>query len=132
MYGDRLKQAMEAAQAEIEAGLTEAETELEELDHRRAELVALIGEARSALGREQVETAPEPRRLTLHEALALVLGEHDNEWMTARELADEVNERRLYSKRDGTPVQANQVHARTKNYSTLFEKDGGRVRLRQT
>ena len=47
-----------------------------------------------------------------------------------RELADEVNERSMYRKRDGSPVEANQVHARTKNYTALFEKDGSRIRLR--
>jgi hypothetical protein len=41
-----------------------------------------------------------------------------------RQLADAVNERGLYRKRDGSPVEVNQVHARTSNYEALFEKNG--------
>src|SRR5205085_7162313 len=40
--------------------------------------------------------------------------------------------RALYRKKDGTPIEPNQVHARTKNYDELFEKNGPRVRLRGT
>jgi N-terminal domain of oxidoreductase len=43
-------------------------------------------------------------RLTLHKATELVLRENGNEWMTARELADAINERGLYAKRDGSLV----------------------------
>ena len=37
---------------------------------------------------------------------------------------------RLYRKRDGSPVEINQVHARTSNYGALFEKDGPKIRLK--
>ena len=60
----------------------------------------------------------------------MVLREQDNRWMTVRELADVVTTRLLYRKKDGSPVEANQIHARTKNYEQLFEKDGPNVRLR--
>ncbi len=135
MTGDHLKSVLEQARPELEAGLAAAEAELGELDARRAELHALIGQARAALGLT-VDTAGTPasrssaRRLTLHDALALVLRENENDWMTVRDLADQVNDRGLYSRRDGSPVEANQVHARTKNYAALFEKDGARIRLR--
>jgi hypothetical protein len=68
--------------------------------------------------------------MTLHQALALVLQEHGNEPMTARALADAVNDRGLYRKKDGSAVEVNQVHARTNNYQDLFEKDGSLIRLR--
>jgi len=99
---------------------------------RRAELLALIGQAKAALGLAAATTAGDAgaRGPTLHDALAQVLREHGNDWRTARELADEVNERSMYRKRDGSPVEANQVHARTKSYTDLFEKDGSRIRLR--
>jgi hypothetical protein len=42
-----------------------------------------------------------------------------------------VNRRALYRKRDGSPVEVNQVHARTNNYTDLFEKDGPKVRLKE-
>jgi hypothetical protein len=69
--------------------------------------------------------------MTLHDALARVLEDIGNEWMTARELADEVNRRGLYRKRDGSPVEVNQVHARTNNYEDLFEKNGPKIRLKK-
>jgi ABC-type transporter Mla subunit MlaD len=133
MDGATLRQTLEEAKPQLEAGLAEAQAELEQLDARRAELVALIAQANAALGltgTAQANAAAGARGLTLHDALAQVLREHDNEWMTVRELASEVNSRRLYRKRDGSPVEANQVHARTKNYTNLFEKNGARIRLR--
>jgi hypothetical protein len=42
--------------------------------------------------------------------------------MTARALADAVNGRGLYRKKDGSPVEINQVRARTNNYHDLFRK----------
>jgi chorismate mutase len=132
MSGENLRSALEEARPELEAGLMEAEAELAQLDTRRAELVDLIGRAKAALGVPHVVVTTEdsPRGRTLHEALAQILRENHNRWMSARELADEVNRRGLYSKRDGSAVEANQISARTKNYSDLFEKDGGRIRLR--
>ena len=68
--------------------------------------------------------------MTLHDALTRVLEDTGNEWMNARELTDEVNRRGLYRKRDGSPVEVNQVHARTSNYGDLFEKNGPKIRLK--
>jgi ABC-type transporter Mla subunit MlaD len=132
---ETLRQALEDARPQLEAGLAEAEAELAQLEQRRGELLALIAQAKVALGQARTPAAGieagQQRGLTLHAALSQVLREHDNEWMTVRELANEVNARGLYAKRDGSPVEANQVHARTKNYAELFEKDGARVRLRR-
>lgn len=36
----------------------------------------------------------------------------------------------LYRKRDGSPVEVNEIHARTNNYQDLFEKDGSLIRMR--
>jgi hypothetical protein len=41
-----------------------------------------------------------------------------------------VNTRGLYRTRDGSPVEVNQVHARTGNYPDLFEKQGSQIRLK--
>jgi hypothetical protein len=60
-----------------------------------------------------------------------VLREQGNEWLTARELTDAVNKRGLYRRRDGSPVEVNQVHARTNSYRAVFEKDGANIRLRE-
>jgi hypothetical protein len=133
MNGDYLRRAFEGARPDLEAGLLEAEMELAQLDSRRSELVELIGRAKAALGVPSLSviTDTDSRGLTLHEALVQILREHGNQWMTARDLTDEVNRRGLYTKRDGSVVEVNQIHARTKNYEDLFEKDGGRIRLRE-
>jgi septal ring factor EnvC (AmiA/AmiB activator) len=128
----QLRQALEANRASIEAGLAEAEHELAALHERQRALEALIARAKAALGEEPEPRRPQASRLTLHEAIARVLEENGNRWMTVRELADEVNRKGLYQKRDGSPVEANQIHARTKNYGSLFEKNGPEVRLRSS
>jgi hypothetical protein len=117
------------SQTAIEEGLADARAELETVRVREAELEALIARGEAALG-IAIGDIPEERRLTLHAALEQILRENDNRWMTVQELADEVNRRGIYHKKDGTAVEPNQVHARTKNYDRLFEKEGPRVRLR--
>lgn len=126
---ESLADALELRRAAIEAGLVEARAELQALRTRTAEVEALIERAEAALG-EPVAPTTKERRMTLHTALAHILRENDNRWMSARELSEEVNRRHLYRKRDGSPVQPNQVHARTNNYSEIFEKEGPRIRLR--
>jgi hypothetical protein len=136
-----LDEALTQAQPAIRDALTRAEHELDELMARRVELEALITRARAVLGESVAEipldaqaAEPAEERRTLHEALKLILRENGNRWMTVSELAKAVNEKRLYSKRDGSPVEPNQIHARTNNYSEMFEKnptDRSRVRLRQ-
>lgn len=127
--GEQLKEALAMSQAAIEEGLEDARAELEALHVRADELKVLIARGEAALGTSTVEGDGEGR-LTLHEALEQVLRENANRWMTVQELAGEVNRRSLYRKKDGSPVEPNQVHARTKNYNKLFEKEGSRVRLR--
>jgi hypothetical protein len=125
-----LEKALEQNRPAIEAGLTQAERELAELDARREELLALIARARAALGetpRTVAKSATE--RLTLHGAMQLVLRENQNEWMTVREVADAINQRGLYEKRDGSLVDPSQIHARANKYQAMFEKTGGRLRL---
>jgi hypothetical protein len=128
--GEQLKSILEGARPQLEAGLASAEAELHDLETRRLELLALINQARAALGQTDVLSSDAvTHRLTLHEALVLVLRDNGHDWMTVRDLTDQVNARSLYRRRDGSPVEANQVHARTKNYSAMFEKHGSRVRL---
>jgi hypothetical protein len=123
-----LADALDQSRALIEAALTEARQELAALEARRQELQVLIAQAEAALGGTQ--QSPAEAGITLHQALVQILQEHDNDSMTARALADAVNDRGLYRKRDGSPVEVNQVHARTNNYQDLFEKDGSLIRLR--
>lgn len=128
----KLLRVLDGARADIEAGLREAEAELAELDARRAALVALIARANAALGlADQRPSGPPPRPPTLHEAMALVLREHGNGPLSAREIADEINQRRLYTKRDGSGVEVSQIHARAKNYAHQFAKVGSKLRLHE-
>jgi hypothetical protein len=127
-----LEQVLESNRRLIEEALVGARAELAGLRHRQAELDRLVARAEAALGTPSPsEEGIRSAAMTLHEALAMLLRENGNEWMTARELADAVNERGLYRKKDGTRVEVNQVHARTNNYGAVFEKDGGRIRLRE-
>ena len=113
----------------VTEALARAREELSVLNERRAHLEALIAQA-EAVQRSVTGTAHGSKRLTLHEAISTVLEEEGNRWMTVRELAEVVNARALYRKKDGSDVEANQIHARTKNYEQLFEKDGPNVRRR--
>lgn len=68
--------------------------------------------------------------VTLHEEVAAILAESGRTWMSTDEIADEVNRRGIYRKRDGSAMTAFQVHGRTRNYAGLFDRDGSMVRLR--
>jgi hypothetical protein len=127
-----LSKILEDSRPAIQAGLEQAEQELAELDARRQELALLIARARAALG--DAPPTPPPlagERLTLHKAIEVVLTERDNQWMTVHELAAEINERQLYTKRDRSDVDPSQIHARTNKYPHMFEKNGPNIRLRQ-
>jgi len=124
-----LADALTQSRELIRSALKGARAELAALEDRRSELLALISQGEAALGE-----APSPAgttAMTLHEALTEILRENGNVPMTARALADAVTDRGLYRKKDGSPVEINQVHARTNNYHNLFEKDGPLIRLRE-
>ena len=61
-------------------------------------------------------------KLTLHEAIASVLESH-NRPLSANELADEINSRRLNVRKDGALLRSGQIHARVNKYPHLFIKD---------
>jgi hypothetical protein len=130
----KLHQLLAEARPALEAALAEAESELADLDRRRAELEELIARAKAALGAIEPDAGVGPpapsRRLTLHEAMQLVLTENENRWTTVHDLARVINDRSLYEKRDHTWVDPSQIHARANKYPALFEKDGPRVRLK--
>lgn len=127
-----LSDLLEERRGAIAAALAEAQGELETIQRRESELLALIQEAEAALGTSRSGApAVDRHQPTLHEALVEILNEKDGDWMTVHELAHEVTSRGLYAKRDGGAVEVNQIHARTNNYRDLFEKAGPNVRLRQ-
>ena len=67
-------------------------------------------------------------KLKLHEAIKLVLEEAKLP-LTAREIADAINEKSLYSRKDGRAIPTSQIHARVKNYQNDFDKIDGRIAL---
>ena len=67
--------------------------------------------------------------MTLHEAIQQVLLNHGGS-MTTKEIADELNQTGLYSKKDGSFISPFQIHGRTKNYEHLFNREGSTVSLK--
>ena len=122
---DRLQAAIDSQSREIEASLSAAYEEREQLSTRVAELTELINRAEAALGLRTPS-----RRMTLHDAIAHVLSSENGAWMHVKKIASEVNTKGLYYKTDGSAVEPNQVHARTTNYDHMFEKEGPMIRLR--
>jgi hypothetical protein len=61
--------------------------------------------------------------MTLHTAIQRIL-QKSGESMTTQEIADELNQKGLYQKRDGTEITNYQVHGRTKNYPHIFNREG--------
>lgn len=60
--------------------------------------------------------------MTLHEAIILVISSVQKQ-LTCSEVANEINRKHLYIKRDGSFVEASQIMARINKYPHLFQKD---------
>ena len=67
--------------------------------------------------------------MTLHDAIQIVLNNNRSS-MTTLEIAKELNNNKLYQKKDGSPITAFQIHGRTKNYPDLFIRSGSTVSLK--
>ena len=63
--------------------------------------------------------------VTLHEEIAAILSDSGNRWMTAREIANSVNRRGRYRRKDGAPMETGQVWARIcePQYRHMFERN---------
>jgi hypoxanthine-DNA glycosylase len=66
--------------------------------------------------------------MTLHEAIEKLLKQTGRP-MTTQQIADALNKNGWYKKKDGSPIQAFQIHGRTRNYANLFNRDGSTVSL---
>lgn len=66
--------------------------------------------------------------MTLHEAIEKLLREKGRP-MTTQQIAEELNNKCWYQKKDGSKIQAFQIHGRTRNYSKIFDRDGSTVSL---
>ena len=65
--------------------------------------------------------------MTLHEAIATVLQDGAK---SARGIADEINRRGLYRRKDGKELPASQVSARVSRYRTRFDRNSGLISLK--
>lgn len=66
--------------------------------------------------------------MKLHEAIEKLLRQTGKP-MTTRQIADELNKNGWYQKKDGSKIQAFQIHGRTRNYANIFDRDGSTVYL---
>lgn len=70
--------------------------------------------------------------MTLHEAIEKLLRQTGRP-MTTQQIADELNKNGWYQKKDGSVIQAFQIHGRTRNYANIFSRNESTVSLiRQT
>lgn len=77
-------------------------------------------------------TDNEQKNMTLHEAIEKLLRQTGH-LMTTQQIADELNKNGWYQKKDGSNIQAFQIHGRTRIYANIFDRDGSTVSLiRQT
>lgn len=60
-------------------------------------------------------------KLTLHEAMVVVLSEQPNHTASTKFLSDEIYKRGLYYQKSGGKAQDYQMFLRAKNYPQLFE-----------
>lgn len=60
--------------------------------------------------------------LKLHEAIKLVLKEAERA-LTTIEIANAINGKKLYLRKDTNPVSTSQIGARVSNYPRLFQVD---------
>lgn len=132
---ERLRRALGADRNEVERGLRAAHQDLLTLTQQVREIELLTARARSLLdvGGTWIpwpHLAGPPRPITLHQAMATVLTECGNAWMTPSHLAREIARRGLYRRRDGLPAKTNDVSARVSTYPGWFVRDGWYVRLR--
>ena len=67
--------------------------------------------------------------MLLHEAITQILRENKKP-MTIHELADVINSRKLYRRKDGSDIEPNQISARVNNHPELFVSVDGEIRLR--
>jgi len=128
---DQLRAALLANKDAVAAAISQAEAELARCQQRCEELAALIERARLVLDLDHPTDVEPLSRMTLHQAMGVVLAEH-HEGLRARALAEEVNRRRLYRRKDGRPIDPVQVHARAGAYTSLFARRDGRIMLRDS
>lgn len=66
--------------------------------------------------------------MKLHDAIIQVLV-NEKRSMSTKEIAEKLNENKLYVKKDNSEITDFQIHGRTKNYPKLFNREGSIVSL---
>ncbi len=66
--------------------------------------------------------------MTLHEAMKEVLSSQ-NRMLTTSEIAQMINDQKLYTRGDGNPVPPSQISARARKYSGMFKIFNGLIGL---
>ncbi len=66
--------------------------------------------------------------MTLHEAIKIILQDNDNQ-MTSTEIANELNKRNLYQRKDKGEIPASQIATRINKYPTFFAKIDDKISL---
>jgi hypothetical protein len=120
---------------EIANAIRLAFDDLQPLRQEVRELELLIARARDQIDPTGywVPWPPLPgpsRPPTLHQAIAQILTEQGNRWLTTGDITRTIARRALYRRRDGLPPTVNDVSARISSYPALFRRDGWHVRLR--
>ncbi len=87
--------------------------------------ICCVNEEVSSNGRTTVN---QQENMTLHEAIEKLLRQTGRP-MTTQQIADELNKNGWYRKKDGSTIQAFQIHGRTRNYENIFDRDGSTVSL---
>ena len=67
--------------------------------------------------------------MTLHDAIKKIL-EDKGSSMTTNEIADELNKKSLYQKKDNTEINRSQVSARIRKYQHIFTSDSLMISLK--
>ncbi|MBQ9237596.1 MAG: hypothetical protein IJ183_06800 [Prevotella sp.] len=65
--------------------------------------------------------------MTLHEAMTIAINELGGGKQRMEDVANYINEHKLYTRGDGAPVPTNQISARVHQYPNLFSRGGGYV-----
>jgi len=66
--------------------------------------------------------------MTLHEAILEVLHNHGKP-MSAQEIAEVINQHKLYIRKDGDPLKGGQINARISNHPELFTREDGLIQI---
>jgi hypothetical protein len=116
---DTLARAREQREVAIRA-LRDAESQV-----RTWEYLASLATPHDGVDSSQAEA-----RMTLHDAMAVVLQTAPGRMMRAGDIAAEIERRGLYRMQNGRPVEAQQIRARVGHYETKFTREGTFIKLR--